>query len=161
MLDKPFEIGDIVRLSDISGVVEEVGWRSTRIRNFDDELVTLPNSKLMDTNIINLSRMRKRRINLTMYVGGDKAEEKMGTFVERLKALLRTRKRLISGTEVVSIQNLRWGGYQLLVRYYIEETDYNIYVNELNELLLGTTILMENMGLKQVSAEALASMQAL
>ncbi len=153
MLDKPFEIGDFVKLTDLSGTVEEVGWRSTRIRSLDDELATLPNAKVMDANIINFSRMRKRRINLTLYVGGNKAEEKIGAFIEAMKALVQSRERLISGTELVSIQNLRWGGYQLLVRYYIDETDYNVYSDELNELLLRTTALMEKSDLKQVSAD--------
>lgn len=154
MLDKPFEIGDSVKLADLSGTVVEVGWRSTRIRSFDDEWVTLPNAKLMDTNIINLSRMRQKRINLTLYVGGLGAEEKMPRFIERLKALLQGRERRLPETEVlVSIQNLRWGGYQLLLRYYIGETDYTVYVNELNEVLVEATVLMKEMGLEQVTAE--------
>ncbi len=154
MLDKPFEIGDSVVIGELGGTVEEVGWRSTRIRSYNDEVVTLPNSKLMDSSIANLSRMQQRRINLTIEVGGVEVESKIAEFCERMRSEITARPlRIVEKEPQVAIQNLRWGGYQLLLRYYIKETDFSLYLREVDEILLKSTHVMKEMGLKQVYAE--------
>ena len=54
--DKPIRVGDYVELDkDTSGIVEDIGWRSTRIRTLTDNLLIIPNAKLADSNIINFS----------------------------------------------------------------------------------------------------------
>jgi len=54
MLDQPIRPGDYIQLEDgQEGFVEEIGWRATRIRPFDNNLVIIPNSKLADSVIIN------------------------------------------------------------------------------------------------------------
>jgi small-conductance mechanosensitive channel len=54
--DKPIRVGDFIELDkDIFGVVEDIGWRSTRIRMLTDNLLIIPNNKLADNNIINYS----------------------------------------------------------------------------------------------------------
>jgi len=55
-LDKPFKIGDRVRIGDADGVVEEMGLRSTRIRNLDGFLVTVPNKEVGNSRIVNITR---------------------------------------------------------------------------------------------------------
>ena len=55
-LDKPFKIGDRVRIGDVDGTIEEMGLRSTRIRNLDGFLVTVPNKEVGNARIVNISR---------------------------------------------------------------------------------------------------------
>jgi MscS family membrane protein len=62
LLDRPFHIGDWVIIGDVEGSVEEVGFRSTRIRTFYNSLVTLPNSNLTTTTIDNMGARRYRRM---------------------------------------------------------------------------------------------------
>ena len=58
--DKPIRVGDYIELEkDTSGIVEDIGWRSTRIRTLTDNLLVIPNGKLADSNIINFSMPRK------------------------------------------------------------------------------------------------------
>ena len=52
--DQPFTVGDIVTVGRVTGVVEKVGFRSTRIRTFDKSLVTVPNKKMIDAELDNL-----------------------------------------------------------------------------------------------------------
>jgi len=56
--DRQIEVGDFVELegTDLSGFVEDIGWRSTRIRTLPNTLVIIPNSKLAETTIINRSK---------------------------------------------------------------------------------------------------------
>jgi small-conductance mechanosensitive channel len=54
--DRPINVGDFIELDkDTSGTVEDVGWRSTRIRTLADNLLIIPNAKLADSNITNFS----------------------------------------------------------------------------------------------------------
>ena len=54
--DKPIRVKDFIELDkDTCGIVEDIGWRSTRIRMLTDNLLIIPNSKLADSNIINYS----------------------------------------------------------------------------------------------------------
>lgn len=62
MLDVPFGVGDWVKIGAVSGVVEEIGLRTTRIRTFEDALVTLPNSMLTQSPVENLGMRRRRRM---------------------------------------------------------------------------------------------------
>jgi len=61
-LDRIFEKGNWIKTPDVEGNVEEIGFRATKVRQFDKALVTIPNSKLASEALINFSRMTQRRI---------------------------------------------------------------------------------------------------
>ncbi|SDL71162.1 MscS family membrane protein [Franzmannia pantelleriensis] len=67
-LDDPFKVGDWIRSPDreIEGVVEDIGWRLTRIRTFDSRLLFVPNSAFSTITVENPSRMHHRRIFQTL-----------------------------------------------------------------------------------------------
>ncbi|MEC9492396.1 mechanosensitive ion channel family protein [Flexistipes sp.] len=62
IMDRPFAIGDWIVVTDIEGVVEEIGFRTTKIRTFEKALVSVPNSKIATDNVTNWSRRDSRRI---------------------------------------------------------------------------------------------------
>ncbi len=62
-LDRVFEKGNWIKTTDVEGTVEEIGFRATKVRQFDKALVTIPNSKLANEALINYSRMTNRRIH--------------------------------------------------------------------------------------------------
>ncbi|MGN6387404.1 MAG: mechanosensitive ion channel family protein [Verrucomicrobiota bacterium] len=55
-VDKPFKLGDMIKLNDIQGVVEEIGLRSTRLRNLDGHIITVPNKTMGNATITNITR---------------------------------------------------------------------------------------------------------
>lgn len=61
-LDRMFEKGNWIRTTDVDGIVEDIGFRATKIRRFDKALVTIPNGRLAGEALINFSRMTNRRI---------------------------------------------------------------------------------------------------
>lgn len=65
-LDKPFVVGDMVKVGSFQGVVERVGFRSTRLRTLDKSYVTLPNKKMVDSELDNLSLRTFRRANFNI-----------------------------------------------------------------------------------------------
>jgi MscS family membrane protein len=77
LLDNPFNLGDHVKISDTEGIVEEVGFRSTRIRTFTNTLVTLPNSVVAKEKIENLGIRKARRIRQILELHYETTPEKM------------------------------------------------------------------------------------
>ena len=61
-LDRMFEKGNWIRTPDVDGIVEDIGFRATKVRQFDKALVTIPNSRLAGEALVNFSRMTNRRI---------------------------------------------------------------------------------------------------
>lgn len=66
MIDKPFRIGDWVKIGTVEGVIEKVGFRSSRIRTFDKSVIILPNRKLIDSSLENFSERGTRRVKFTI-----------------------------------------------------------------------------------------------
>jgi len=62
LLDKPFSIGDFVTSDDVSGVIEHIGLKSTRIRSISGEIVIISNTNLLASRIKNFRHMAKRRV---------------------------------------------------------------------------------------------------
>ncbi len=75
--DQTFQIGDIIRIDDTEGTVVDVGLRSTRLRTYDHRLVILPNSKLIDAVVTNISSEPGRRIVIDLGLTYDTSPEKM------------------------------------------------------------------------------------
>jgi MscS family membrane protein len=88
LTDRPFEIGDWVIVEGVEGHVEEVGFRSTRIRTLANSLVTLPNSRLTTSIVDNLGRRRYRRLKMTLPLAYDTPPETIDAFCEALRDLV-------------------------------------------------------------------------
>ncbi len=86
--DKPFEVGDRINVEGYDGPVEEVGFRSTRIRTLDGHLVSIPNGQLANMMIHNIGKRPYIRRVMTVTVTYDTSPEKMQEAVDILKELL-------------------------------------------------------------------------
>ncbi len=84
--DKPFQIGDWVVVDGVEGSVEEVGFRSTRIRTFHDSQVTLPNSTVANATIDNMGRRRYRRFKVMLGLTYDTTADQMEAFIAGVRA---------------------------------------------------------------------------
>jgi MscS family membrane protein len=87
--DKPFHQGDWIRIGDVEGTVEEVGFRSTRIRRFDQAQVVVPNSHFTKNDVTNFSAMKKRRIKFNLGVTYGTSPEQMTKVVEGIKQIIK------------------------------------------------------------------------
>lgn len=88
LLDQTFKKGDWIKTGDVEGAVQHIGLRTTCLRMPDRSLVTIPNSSLVNTAVINLSRMINRRIEWTICVGYESTAEQLEAFIKRLRAYL-------------------------------------------------------------------------
>jgi len=89
LIDRPFSIGDwVVINNDITGSVEEVGLRSTRVRTAYDSLVTVPNGTLTNANIDNYGKRKHRRFITTLGIDYDTPVETIDNFCEAIRQMI-------------------------------------------------------------------------
>jgi MscS family membrane protein len=116
-VDRPFQIGDWVVVEGCEGIVEEVGFRSTRIRTFYNSLVTLPNAKFTEAKIDNYGARTYRRTYVTLNLTYDTTPEQMQAFVEGIRAIVQanpyTRK------DYYEIHMSGFGAHSLDVMVYV------------------------------------------
>ncbi|MDE6988634.1 MAG: mechanosensitive ion channel family protein, partial [Bacteroides acidifaciens] len=104
LTDKPFNIGDTIRFDSIEGTVIDIGIRSTRIMNNDKRIITIPNYKITDSSIINISSEPMRRVALKLGLTYDTTAEKMKEALEILKTLPQKVENVSSGpSDVVAV----------------------------------------------------------
>lgn len=117
-LDRPFQIGDWVQVGDVEGVVEEVGFRSTRVRTFYNSLVTIPNSQITNANVDNLGLRPRRRIKLVLGLTYDTPPDLLQAYIEGVRAILAAHP-LVQRTYEVHLYNLGDSAIELLVYYHV------------------------------------------
>jgi len=114
--DKPFQLGDWISIGDIEGTVEDVGFRTTRVRRFDQALVTVPNSQFINTGIINYSAMKKRRINFYLGITYGTSVSKVKEVVAGIKKIIEEDKKFDHSFYMVRFTD--FGAYSLNIFIY-------------------------------------------
>jgi len=87
-VDKPFTAGDLVHVQQVTGTVEKIGLRSTRIRTDQKTYVSVPNKQMVDSILDNLSLRTQRKAEIRLEVGVDVSSEILNKFIEAIKAKL-------------------------------------------------------------------------
>lgn len=88
LLDKPFEIGQRIVIDGFDGIVEEIGFRSSRVRTLTGHLVTVPNEKMVTTNIENIGRRPYIRRLTNITITYDTPPEKVEKSVKIIEEIL-------------------------------------------------------------------------
>lgn len=86
-MDKPFRLGERIKVAGFDGIVEDIGMRSTRIRTLEGRLVTIPNYKIVDSEIENVTAEEARKITLVLGLTYDTTPEAMQEAMDFLKQL--------------------------------------------------------------------------
>lgn len=113
MIDKPFGIGDWVQIGSLEGVVEDVSFRSTRLRTFTQGLVVIPNASLSNDNIINWSAMPKRKVTFDIGLTYDSPNDKIQSCIKDIELLLTRYDDIEKETSLVYFNS--FGSYSLNV----------------------------------------------
>jgi MscS family membrane protein len=87
-IDRPFQIGDWVKIGETEGIVEVVGFRSTRVRTFYNSLVTVPNARFTEAAIDNLGMREYRRTSTVLNLTYATTPQQMQAFCEGVRAII-------------------------------------------------------------------------
>jgi MscS family membrane protein len=84
--DKPFTVGDLVQVQQVTGTVEKIGLRSTRIRTDQKTFVSVPNKQMVDSILDNLSLRTQRKAEIRLEIGTNSSVETLNKFIEGIKS---------------------------------------------------------------------------
>jgi MscS family membrane protein len=123
LIDRPFAIGDWIRTGDVEGSVENINFRSLKVRTLEQSLVSVPNATVASTPVINYSRQGKRRVEFTLTVAYSTAASKLQACSEMIRRWLMESEEIEDGTSTVSLNALSENGMELSVVYFTKTTD--------------------------------------
>lgn len=144
-LDKPFVVGDMVRVSGITGVVERVGFRSTRLRTLEKSFVTLPNKKMVDSELDNLTLRTFRRSNFTVGVT-------YSTTTDQLKAIVADIQDYIDNHPntnqegIARFHDFGPSSLDIMVLFFVDTMDWTTYLDVKQEILYKIIEIVNNHG---------------
>jgi len=126
-IDKPFEVGDYIVFNEYMGTVEKLGWKSTRIRSLNGEIIVIGNSDLLSNRIQNYQHLQRRRIAFTFGVTYQ-------TSYDQLKQISRIIGDFVSSLddvtfERVHLKHLSDSSIDFEVVYYVEKPDYIVFMD--------------------------------
>ncbi len=137
--DRPFDIGDYIEVDIYKGTVEDITFRTTRIRDINNQIVVLPNSLLTTTSIINGSKREKRRYQLLLTLELNTPLEKVSELTENIKLLLNTHKNIEKESIRVFFDTISTNGIDISIGFYtnlIDLMDFLKFKEEMNYTLL-------------------------
>ena len=147
-LDKPFVVGDWIQVDTFEGTVEDITFRTTRIRTFENSLVNIPNAIISNTSIINWSKMEKRRYKTNLCVEIDTSLEKLEKFKTRIEDMLQARDAIYDDSIVVKFDNITDNGLNVLICSYTNSVDYTSYIAQREEINYKIMKILEEEGIK-------------
>jgi MscS family membrane protein len=142
-LDRPFELGDFVTSGGVSGTVEEIGFRSTRIRTVDSSLISIPNGALVDMTVDNMGKLRYRRFNTSIGVAYYTPPALIERFIEGLRALTVAHPQTKSDVYHIYLNNMGGSSLDILFIVFFETTEYAENLRLREEMLFSILKLAE------------------
>lgn len=124
LLDKPFQLGDYVRVEGNEGTVEDVGFRSTRLRTPDDSLVTVPNAMFIRAIVDNLGARRHRRVRAFVALTYDTPAERIEAFCEAVREAIRKHSGVRQDNFLVLLFQMSASSLDVLVQIYVVAPDF-------------------------------------
>ncbi|MEK6773480.1 MAG: mechanosensitive ion channel domain-containing protein [Bdellovibrionota bacterium] len=148
LADNPFKIGDHIKIGDSEGIVEEIGFRSTRIRTFYNSSVTIPNSTVAKEKIDNMGDRPHRRIRQVLGIHYDTPVEKILQFCEGIRYLILQEKKTQPESVVVRFINYNTSTLDILVNFHLAVADINEELKTQENIFCDILKLAKKMGVE-------------
>lgn len=144
--DKPFTTGDFVKVQNISGNVEKIGLRSTRVRTTDKSFVTVPNKQMVDSILDNVSLRSQIRGEINLFVNQQTPHQKMKQLLEEIKKYLSSVKEIQS--HHVFFNDIRGQAFVVFIEFFTPNMDMNRFNSIRDQLNLFILETMEKLEIK-------------
>ncbi|SCZ81720.1 mechanosensitive ion channel family protein [Acidaminobacter hydrogenoformans] len=146
IMDRPYDIGEWVSCSGVEGEVEELSFRSTRIRTATKEVVVVPNSIMASNPISNFTRRGIRRIRFTLGVTYDAGPEDLENLRDRIMAYLDTENMILPDGRIVRFDQFGASSLDVLVNCYVNTNDLALFFEIRESVQLNVMKIMKEVG---------------
>ncbi len=133
--DRPFHIGDYIMAMDFEGTVEEVGFRSSRIRKVDNSLITVPNGNLTNATMINYGIRKFRLFETNLGFTYDSDPKNISAFIDDLKGFFNQYTHIQEENHFVYLRYLSASSIDVFVRAYIDAPTFKDELTYRQELI--------------------------
>ena len=147
-LDKPFHIGDWIEADSVVGTVEEVGFRSTRIRAADTSIIQIPNSKLAEIVINNKGLRLYRRYKTNLGLRYDTPPELIEAFVKGVKEIIIAHPETLSNSYNVEFTGFGDSALLIMVNVYFKSLEWGTEQSSKHRLHIGIVKLAAALGVE-------------
>lgn len=147
-LDRPFQIGDWINYSGMDGTVEEVGFRSTRVRTFHNSVITIPNGKLADTHVDNFGLRVYRRYSTKLTITYDTPPDLVEVFVEGLREIVRNHPDTRKDYFEIHMNDLGSTSLEILFYIFFNTKDWSGELKARHEVVLAVMKLAQHLGIR-------------
>ncbi|MFN0188630.1 MAG: mechanosensitive ion channel family protein [Bacteroidia bacterium] len=134
-LDKPFSTGDLVKVGTVKGSVEKIGFRSTQIRTLDRTIFSIPNKKMIDSDVENVSQRNMIRANFTILIRFETPTSKIEKFRQEIQSFLENLDYISTTTPpYIRLEDFTTNGIEMKIIFFIESIDFT-YFSEKREFI--------------------------
>lgn len=133
-LDKPFKVGDYIKVDQYEGTVEEIRFRTTSIRTLQNTVLHVANSEMSVSAIINYSEMEKRRYYAKLVLEFGTSLKKVEIVKNKINSMLMQMDEIEKETIMINFQEISDNGMDLVVIAYINRTNYAEYLDIKEEI---------------------------
>lgn len=147
-IDKPFQVGDWITSGDVDGTVEEVGFRSTRIRTFRNSVMYIPNGKIADATIDNHGLRQYRRFYTTLTITYDTPPHLVEAFVQGLRKIVEAHPDTRKDYYNIYFNNLSAYSQDIMFYVFFEVPNWTEELRSRHELLISIVSLANQLGVR-------------
>ena len=137
LFDRPFKVGDRIKVEGVDGIVEDIGMRSTRIRTLSKTLASIPNKTVASTKIDNFAEMTKRKVMQTIGVTYDTTADQMEQAVTEIKELIFANDEIDKDFILVRFDDFGDSSLNIAIIYFTNTVDYDAYLAVKEKINLG------------------------
>jgi MscS family membrane protein len=156
--DRPFRIGDLVKVQQVIGTVEKIGLRSTRIRTTDKTFVTVPNKQMVDSVLDNLSLRTHRRGLLNLELHPQTSRELVNQFLSSLGSLIKQNKQV--DTSTILLTDINKDAIIVQAEYFVLAGTQETFNGVKQDLNLGVIALINQLGIRMAKGIEVVVTQA-
>ncbi|HUR28393.1 MAG TPA: mechanosensitive ion channel family protein [Planctomycetota bacterium] len=146
LMDKPFQLGDLILVNGVEGTVEDVGFRSTRLRTAEDSLITVPNSRFIAASVENRGLRRFKRVRTVLGLTYDTPPEKIEAFCEGIRELIRRHPYTRKSDYHIWLSSFSASSLDVQLTLFFEVPDWATESRERHRLYLDILRLAERVG---------------
>ena len=146
LLERPFSIGDWITVGGVEGTVEDMSFRSIRVRALDNSVYVITNSNVCASTINNGSSRTKRLCRFTLRIAYGATRAQLEQLMDELAAMLKASPYAYEESVFVRLTGFGEAGIELLLSAYLRTTDYNEFLRMQSELDLEILDIVQRCG---------------
>ncbi|MEH6609031.1 MAG: mechanosensitive ion channel family protein [Halioglobus sp.] len=147
MFEKPFRIGHWIKVAETEGIVESIGFRSTRIRTFKNSLVSIPSDHLVNAAVDNMSMREKQVVEAALRIPYSMTSPEIEYFLAGIGRVIEETPLVCSNESFARLDEFGERSLQILVHFSLTVTGYHAEKKAQHELLLSILRLAESMNI--------------